>query len=343
LQNPADGLKLFLKEVIYPIKADKVLYFLGPVIFIGSSIAILAAIPITDGFYLADVDGGILLIMATFAIAPLSILISGWASNNKYSLIGGMRSAAQMMSYEIPLLISMMGVVIIAGTLSPIGIVQNFDSYDIAHKLLYFACNIIGMLVFMICMIAEVERIPFDLPEAEAELVEGWTTEFGGMRFGMFMLTEYIRVYCAAALMAILFLGGWLGPFHETPILSNIPAPVYLILGLIAIGIGAYFKKISGVLFGIFLIIATVIIFFMTAPFLNVVLADYIPRLDFINLGVVYFVIKVFIIFFIFIWVRAALVRVRVDQILNLGWKRLLPLAMINLIIAIIVSLGGWL
>ncbi len=267
-QNIADGLKTLLKEYIVPDKADRTVYDWAPVIMIGSSILLLVAIPLSDRFYMSNLDAGLLFIFAVFSITPFAILLGGWASNNKYTLIGGMRSAAQLISYEIPLLLSLVGVVLLAGSLN-IGDIVNAQS----DSTWFIIPQFIGFIVFMITIVAEVERIPFDLPEAEAELVEGWWTEYGGMRFGLLMLAEYFRGYAGAAVAVLLFFGGWNGPF--------LPAEIW-------------------------------------------------------------FMLKVFIVFFVFIWLRGSLTRVRIDQVLNIGWKRLLPLAMVNLVIAVAVKTLGW-
>lgn len=268
LQNIADGLKTLLKEYILPEKAEKTVYSWAPVIMIGSSILLLVAIPLSGRFYMSNLNAGLLFIFAVFSITPFAILMGGWASNNKYSLIGGMRSAAQLISYEIPLLLSMVGVVLLSGSLN-IGDIVDAQ----AQSTWYVIPQLIGFVVFMIAIVAEVERIPFDLPEAEAELVEGWWTEYGGIRFGLLMLAEYFRGYAGAAVAVLLFLGGWNGPV--------LPPEIW-------------------------------------------------------------FLIKVFIVFFIFIWLRGSLMRVRIDQILNIGWKRLLPLAMVNLVIAVAFKTLGW-
>ncbi len=273
-QNVADGAKLFVKQVIKPLRADKFGYQIGPIIYVASSFLILAAIPLSSEFGIVDahrlqMPSSALFAFAVFAIAPFSILISGWAENNKYTLIGGMRSAAQMMSYEIPMLLTVASVFILAGSLNFNDIVNAQGS-----SIWYGIPLILGFVVFLVCMIAEVERIPFDLPEAEAELVEGWTTEYSGMRFGFFMFTEYMRGYAGCGIATALFLGGWLGP-------SFIPAEIW-------------------------------------------------------------FLIKAYIVFVVFVYVRASLPRIRTDQILDLGWKRLLPLAMVNLLIAVAFKTMGW-
>jgi NADH-quinone oxidoreductase subunit H len=272
-QNVADGAKLFVKQIIKPAKSDKFGYQVAPIIFVASSFLILAAVPLSPGFGIHDgygnsIPASILFAFAVFAIAPFSILIAGWSENNKYTLIGGMRSAAQMMSYEIPMLLVVASVFLLSGSLSFQGVV------DAQQNMWYAIPLFLGFLIFIMCMIAEVERIPFDLPEAEAELVEGWTTEYSGMRFGFFMFTEYLRGYAGCGIAAALFLGGWQGP-------------------------------------------------------------SFMP-------GEIWFLAKAYIVFLVFIFIRGALPRIRTDQILDLGWKRLLPLAMMNLIIAVALKTAGW-
>jgi len=270
-QNFADALKTLQKEIIVPANADKLIYNAAPVIIIGTSLFLMATIPYSEGFYASDSDLSLILTFAIFSIVPFGVLLGGWASNNKYTLIGGMRAAAQLISYEIPMLLSVVSVVILAGSLS----LNDIVWYQQAHIWLFIPL-IIGFIVFLIAMVAEVERIPFDLPEAEAELVEGWGTEYGGLRFGLIMMSEYARGFIGSALATLLFLGGWDGPFK----------------GIVPDGL--------------------------------------------------WFLAKVFIVFGIFIWMRAALPRVRTDQILAIGWKKLLPLAVVNIFIAILFKTAGW-
>lgn len=274
LQNLADGIKLFVKEIITPAKADKLGFLLGPIIFVGSSFLALSTIPLGRDFGIstnasgAGVPSSALIAFAFFAIAPFSILICGWSSNNKYTLIGGLRSAAQMMSYEIPMLLTVASVFLMAGSF-------NFtEIVDAQHDMWYAIPLFLGFIVFLVCLVAEVEIQPFDLPEAEAELVEGWTTEYCGMRFGLFMMTSYLRGYIGGALVTALFLGGWQGP-------ALIPDPIW-------------------------------------------------------------FLIKAYIVFVVIEWMRWSVPRVRVDQLLNIGWKRLMPLAMLNLLIAASLKTLGW-
>lgn len=274
LQNLADGIKLFVKEIITPSKVDRAGFLLGPVIFVASSFLALSTIQFSPRFGVftnatdTGVPGGVLIAFAFFAIAPFSILVSGWSSNNKYTLIGGLRSAAQMMSYEIPMLLCVASVFLLSGSFSFMGVV------DAQHDIWFAIPLFIGFVVFLTCIVAEVEIQPFDLPEAEAELVEGWTTEYPGFRFGLFMMTSYLRGYIGGALVTTLFLGGWQGP-------SIIPDEIW-------------------------------------------------------------FLLKAYLVFLIIEWMRWSNMRVRVDQLLNIGWKRLMPLAVINLLVAVVLKTMGW-
>ena len=267
IQNMADGIKAITKELIIPNKADKFLFSMGPIIFISSSVFLLVLFPLSDRFAASAAPAGLMVIMAAFSIAPIGVLTSGWASNNKYSMIGGMRSAAQLMSYEIPLLLSMAGVFLLAGSYNPVDIVeqQRESTWFFGLPMWNFIPQFIGFIVFMICILAEVERVPFDLPEAEAELVEGWTTEYSGIRYMLFLAAEYIRGFAGAAVATILFLGGWAGPW---------PIP---------------------------------------------------PE--------IWFLLKVYLIIIFWIFIRWSVPRIRTDQILELGWKKLLPLSLINILI----------
>lgn len=283
LQQFADALKLLQKENITPASADKAMFHIAPALLIASTIMVLAALPFSEGFYIADVPAGILLILAAFSLTPMAILLASWAQNNKYALLGGMRAAAMMMSYEIPMILATIGVIILSGTLNPIGIVQaqQTPSYFTALANLGFANwfiipGFLGFFIFLLAMIAETERVPFDLPEAEEELVHGWLVEYGGMRYGMVFGFKWLRTFVGAALVALLFLGGWDGPF--------------------------------------------------------------LPQ-EF------WFVLKIYLVFFVFIWISWSVPRVRIDQMMSIGWRKLIPLGLINILIAVLVVLAatqGW-
>lgn len=221
LQTVADVAKLLLKEDTRPKHADKVLFALAPVLAYAPSFAVLAVIPFTDTLHFADLGIGVLYYMAVSGITVIGVIMGGWASNNKYSLIGGLRSAAQMISYEVPLVMSVVGVILMTGSMNLIDIVEGQrDVWNIVPQFIAF-------LVFIIAAQAELNRTPFDLPEAESELVAGYHVEYSGFRFAMFMLAEYVYMFGMGSLITILFLGGWL-PIH--PALGFIPGIVWFIL-----------------------------------------------------------------------------------------------------------------
>ena len=271
-----DGLKTFMKENVVPKAVDSKIYWWALALVIGTSVLIAGMVPLSTRWFIVDYEAGLLIIFALFALAPFLILCAGWAQNNKYSLIGGLRAAELMISYEIPRLILLAGVVLMAGSLN----INDIIAYQETH-VWFIIPQFIGFLTCTVCAVAESERVPFDLSEAEAELVEGWQTEYAGMKWGLIMLGDYFRGYVACALVVIMYLGGWSLPFVG----SN---PLYL---------------------------------------------QYFPELTFF--------LKVGVVFCIFIAARAALPRVRTDQILTIGWKTLMPLAVINLAIVLLLKVGG--
>ena len=211
LQPIADLLKLISKEILTPEKADKPFFWAVPFLVMAIGGAFLALIPLSPEIYIAKSEIGLLIIFAIIGFFPLVILTAGWASSNKFSFIGGLRALHQLISYEIPLLLSVIGVVLLTGSLDLMKIVD-------AQKSLWFIIpQFLGATVFYIAMLAELERIPFDLPEADTELVAGWYTEYSGMHFGILQLANYVKLYGLAALFIILFLGGWNGPAFLPP------------------------------------------------------------------------------------------------------------------------------
>lgn len=264
LQTVADIFKLLIKEDTIPRKADRLLFIIAPALAFIPSFTVLAVIPYTEKLYFADLNVGLLYYVALSGITTLAIVLGGWASNNKYALLGGMRSAAQMISYEVPLVISIVGVILLSGSLNLRDIVAAqgggwFWNWNLFPQ-------IIGFIVFYIAAVSELNRTPFDLPEAESELVAGYHVEYSGFRFAFFMLSEYVYVYAIAALTTVLFLGGWHAP----------------------------------------------------APFL-----EFVP-------GIIWFLLKFAFVVFSFFWIRATFPRVRIDQLMSLGWKVLLPVALLN-------------
>lgn len=224
LQSVADVLKLLVKEDVIPDRADRTLFILAPVIAFVPAFAVLAVLPFTETLHFADLGVGLLYYVAVSGITTLGILLGGWASNNKYALLGGMRSVAQMISYEIPLVISVIGVVLLAGSLNLKEIVaaQSGGFWN-----WFFLKQILGFAVFVVAALAELNRTPFDLPEAESELVAGYHVEYSGFRFAFFMLAEYVYVFAMSALATVLFLGGWHPPIEA---LGFVPGLVWFAL-----------------------------------------------------------------------------------------------------------------
>ena len=285
LQPIADGLKLLVKEDIIPAKADGILFTAGPILVLVPVILSWLIVPFGQNLLISNVGIGIFLWIALSSIQPIGLLMSGYASNNKYSLLGGLRAAAQSISYEIPLALSVLAIVLMTNSLSTVDIVNQQSGAGI------LSWNIwrqpVGFIVFWICALAECERLPFDLPEAEEELVAGYQTEYAGMKFALFYLGSYINLILSALLVSILYLGGW-----------GFPIPVELIAKFLNLPINA--------------------------PFIQVFTA---------SIGIVMTVLKAYLLVFIAILLRWTTPRVRIDQLLDLGWKFLLPISLANLLI----------
>lgn len=225
LQTVADVLKLLLKEDIIPKAVDKPLFILAPIIAFVPSFMVIATIPFTDKYQFADIGVGVLYYVAVSGISIVGIVMAAWSSNSKYSLLGGMRAGAQMISYEIPLVMSVLGVILFTGSMNLNDIVAAQQNWA------FILMQPIGFLVFFISANAELARIPFDLPESESELVAGYHTEYSGFRMAFFMLSEYVYLFAMAALMTVLFLGGW----NPIPGLGFIPGAVWFALKFSAV------------------------------------------------------------------------------------------------------------
>ncbi|MBO9130053.1 NADH-quinone oxidoreductase subunit NuoH [Bacillus sp. 165] len=267
LQTVADVLKLLIKEDTIPKAADKPLFILAPVLAFAPAFMVLATIPFTDKFQFADIGVGLLYYIAISGITTIGVVTGGWASNNKYSLLGGMRAAAQMISYEIPLVMSVLGVVLLAGSLNLNDIVES------QKHVWHIFVQPIGFLVFLIAAVSELNRTPFDLPEAESELVSGYHTEYSGFRWAFFMLSEYVYFFAMASLTTVLYLGGW--------------QPVAFL--------------------------------------------GFIP-------GAVWFALKFSAVVFLLIWFRVTFPRLRADQLMEFGWKVLLPVALANIFLTALLK-----
>jgi len=281
----ADGLKLIFKEDIVPIKADPWLFTLGPVLVVLPVFLAFLIVPFGQQLVISNLGIGIFLWIALSSVVPIGLLMSGYASNNKYSLLGGLRAAAQSISYEIPLAFSVLAIALMSNSLSTVDIVDQQASHGILSW--YVLRQPIGFLIFWIAALAEAERLPFDLPEAEEELVAGYQTEYAGMKFALFYLGSYMNLVLSGLLISVLYLGGW-----------SFPIPVEQLATWLGVS--------------------------ETAPWLEVVTA---------SLGITMTVLKAYFFVFLAVLLRWTVPRVRIDQLLDLGWKFLLPVSLANLLI----------
>lgn len=292
LQPLADGLKLLVKEDVIPARADGLLFTLGPVLVLVPVILSWLVVPFGQNLLISNVGVGIFLWISLSSIQPIGLLMSGYASNNKYSLLGGLRAAAQSISYEIPLALSVLAIVMMSNSLSTVDIVNQQMGAGI------LSWNIwrqpVGFLIFWICALAECERLPFDLPEAEEELVAGYQTEYAGMKFALFYLGSYINLVLSALLVSVLYLGGW-----------GFPVPVEWV--------AQWFGQS------------------IDSPLIQVLTA---------SVGIVMTVLKAYLLVFFAILLRWTVPRVRIDQLLDLGWKFLLPIALVNLLVTAALKLA---
>jgi len=349
LQPLADGIKFILKEDPLPEGVDKKAYFFAPFLTLMLALTSLAVIPFgpditilgyKTNFGIADVNISLLALFAITALSVYGIALAGWGSNSKYSLLGGLRSSAQMISYELSLTLSVVGVLLMAGTLSLKEIVemQHYSSYGfLGWNIIGFSkdhfgfTQIIGCICFFISAVAETNRVPFDLPEAESELVAGFHTEYASMKFAMFFIGEYTAMIAVSSLSTILFFGGWLSPFPDSWTLTHyIPSVLLVPLGLWIIFDGIRYETIFGriVLPGL----GTVLTVVGAALFL-------FPAANEIIQGPFWFFIKVFAALFFYIWMRGTLPRFRYDQLMDFGWKFLLPVSIANVVLTSAVLL----
>nr|YP_009347289.1 NADH-plastoquinone oxidoreductase subunit 1 [Castanea henryi]YP_010041480.1 NADH-plastoquinone oxidoreductase subunit 1 [Castanea crenata]QIA95790.1 NADH-plastoquinone oxidoreductase subunit 1 [Castanea seguinii]APU52635.1 NADH-plastoquinone oxidoreductase subunit 1 [Castanea henryi]QCG69147.1 NADH-plastoquinone oxidoreductase subunit 1 [Castanea henryi]QPA36310.1 NADH-plastoquinone oxidoreductase subunit 1 [Castanea crenata]UVU20141.1 NADH-plastoquinone oxidoreductase subunit 1 [Castanea len=282
LQALADGTKLLFKENLLPSRGDTRLFSIGPSIAVIAILLSYSVIPFDYHLVLADLNIGVFLWIAVSSIAPIGLLISGYGSNNKYSFLGGLRAAAQSISYEIPLTLCVLAISLLSNSLSTVDIVEAQSKYG------FWGWNLwrqpIGFIVFLISSLAECERLPFDLPEAEEELVAGYQTEYSGIKFGLFYVASYLNLLISSLFVTVLYLGGW-----------NISIPYIFVAELFEINKA---REVFGTTIGIFITLA-----------------------------------KTYLFLFIPITTRWTLPRLRMDQLLNLGWKFLLPISLGNLLL----------
>jgi NADH-quinone oxidoreductase subunit H len=295
LQLLADGLKLVSKEIIVPSGADKLIFWGAPIAFVATAAAVTALIPAAPGWVVADLDVGIVAVFAILGFFPLIALLFSWASNSKYPFIGGLRALHQLIAFEIPFILSALSAVLLAGTLNLSGIAEAQQPY---WFILFLP---ISAFVFYISSLAEVERVPFDLPEAESEIVAGWLTETSGMVYGLIQLGTYIKLYALSAIFVVLFLGGWAGP-QIFPQELGPPGEKTPLLQLLTLE-GIY----------------------------NPVIAN----------SIFWFTLKTFGIIMLMLLPRGINPRIRIDILLHTGWYKLIVLSFINIFIALALVYGG--
>jgi NADH-quinone oxidoreductase subunit H len=284
LQIVADTVKLLFKEGLTPNSSDKFLFNTAPYIMVITTMLVIAPIAFSNGFQIWDTSIGVLYVSSISSVSVIGILMAGWSSNNKYSLLGAMRCGAQIVSYELSIGLSLIAIVVLTGSLRMSDIVASqADGWWIFKGHIPV---LIAFVIFIIASTAEINRAPFDLAEAESELTAGFHTEYSGMKFAMFLLAEYINLFIVCAMGATLFLGGWM-PLH--------------------FGADNAFNHAM----------------------------DYIP-------GFVWFFGKTFLLIFVIMWFRWTFPRLRIDQLLNLEWKYLLPISMINILLVTIIAIFGW-
>jgi NADH-quinone oxidoreductase subunit H len=354
MQPLADGLKFIFKEDPMPANVDKPAYFIAPFVALMLALTSLAVIPFgpqkftlwgyESSMGIADVSISLLVLFAITALGVYGVALAGWASNNKYSLLGGLRSSAQMISYELALTLSVVGVLLIAGSFSLREIVEQQGTSNLGFlswNLFGFGnglgfTQIIGFSCFFIAAIAETNRVPFDLPEAESELVAGYMTEYSGFRWSLYFLAEYANMVIVAGIATTLFLGGWLRPgarYHEqipgTSIEWLDALPALLTLGVALYCISLVRKQpvkiqkiVMALVAGLCVIIAGVLASALVAP----------PAVMQGIHGAFWFMAKVFAYIYAFLWIRFTFPRYRFDQLMRLGWRFLIPLALVNVI-----------
>jgi NADH-quinone oxidoreductase subunit H len=335
LLSVVHGLKVLMKEDFTPTGADSLVFTWAPVVTYLASVMTLLVIPFAPGLFGQDLNLGLLYFFAIGGLAVVGLLMAGWSSYNKYSLLGGLRAAAQTISYEIPLTLSVVGLILLAGTMSLNQIVLNQSGWFTSW---YVFQQPLGVLIFFIAATAEANRTPFDLTEADSEIVAGFATEYSGMRFGFFFFAEYVNVFIISALTVTLFFGGWNAPFPW-------PWPVELNFDPGSLGIGmllgvAIIPVVLTLAFAAPIWVASSRIKGWQALIAGFVLANLFivavigawayVGLDWVA-GLLWFLLKTYTFVFIFVWMRGTLPRVRVDQLMDFAWKWLLPASLLNL------------
>ena len=345
LLSTVHGLKVLMKQDFTPTQADSVVFTWAPVVVFGASALSALVLPFAPGLIAQDFNLALLYFFAIGGMTVVGLLMGGWSSFNKYSLLGGLRSAAQIVSYEIPLTLSVVGLIILAGTLSLNQIVLQQSGSALNW---YALRQPLGFLIFVIAATAEANRTPFDLTEADSEIVAGFATEYSGMRFGFFFFAEYINVFIVSAITVVLYMGGWNAPFTLPHFALTIDlgslsgwllaiVAVVPLLGTLVLAAPVYLFR-SRTRWWVALIIGFVLF--------NVIAGGLVSLWAYISFdwvaGLFWFLGKTFTLVFVFVWLRGTLPRVRIDQLMGFAWKWLLPAALLNLFVtAIAVAVVG--
>jgi len=334
LQPLADALKLMLKEDIIPADADKAIFWFAPVISTFTGLTAFAVIPFSQNIFVADVNVGILVISAMSAVGILGIILGGWSSNSHYPLLGALRSAAQLVSYEVALSFALVSGIMTAGTLSMRGIVQAQLDRGIWFVFDNYFFMIVPFAVYVIAATAETNRAPFDLPEAESELVAGFHTEYSGFRWALYFLAEYANIFVVSSVAVTLFWGGWLTPFPSVKWLQNplnFGVPTLLIAGS---GILTFplIKKLKDSMQQKVLFVVALGLVGLGALFL-------IPMVNQAVIGLFWFLFKVSFFIYLMIWFRGTFPRFRYDQLMDIGWKVAIPVGMAAVLINAILGM----
>jgi NADH-quinone oxidoreductase subunit H len=321
LQPIADGLKLLLKEDIIPAGADRWLFLLAPVISVVAAFTVFAVIPYANNFLITDVNIGLLLILGVSSLGIYGIILGGWASNSHYPLLGALRSSAQLVSYEVAAGIALVGVLLISNSLSMVQIVERQQQIGFWNIFL----QPVGFFIYLVAGVAETNRAPFDLPEAESELTAGFHTEYSGFRFALYFLAEYTNMVLVSCIAVTLFLGGWLRPFasvHWLDFLNYAPPASLLGGAAFVLWLGLKSRVKGERRFFAALAVALLVLAGLVA---------YPPVLSAVQ-GIFWFTLKVVLFLYAFIWYRGTFPRYRYDQLMNIGWRFMIPLALANLI-----------
>lgn len=333
LQPIADALKLLLKEDIVPAAADRWIFLMAPVISMFTAFTAFAVVPFSHNVYITDVNVGVLVVSAMGAVGILGIILGGWSSNSHYPLLGALRSAAQLVSYEVALSLALLSGVMVAGSLSMVQIVQAQQERGIWFVFSNYGLMVAPFLTYFIASVAETNRAPFDLPEAESELVAGFHTEYSGFRWGIYMLSEYANIFVVASVAVTLFWGGWLRPFPNVAWLEpiNFVGPFLLFAGS---GLGCFYllRKLNDPTQKIVLTAVAGVLFLVGLVFL-------VPPVNGAVIGLFWFFLKVFVIIYCLIWFRGTFPRLRYDQLMNVGWKILIPVAMGAILVNAVVGM----